>query len=224
MIILKEFELNSKIELISDKDESSFGTIYDIDEDKIYISITSDDSQMKILRKGDSIRCLVFNSSTGIEFYATVTDRISGDFSIYELSDFRDFNEIQRRMNVRVQYSMPLYYADSQYLINLDREYLQENIDSIRRYFNEGLTWDLSAGGVRFSCSKNFTYNQELLYILDLEKESMVIRGRIVHKEIQANPKKTNYIYGAKFIDISEEQSETIIRYLFILMRRNRVK
>lgn len=100
------FELNSKIELIAEDDEKTQGLIHDIIDDKLYISITSDDKQFKLLYVGDHVRGIVIDDLTGTAFDAVVTNRIAGDFSIYELSNLQNICKIQRREDT-------LYYSST---------------------------------------------------------------------------------------------------------------
>ncbi len=49
---MDRFKLNSKIELITEDNEIATGLIYDTMEDKVHVSIPSDDRQFKLFRVG----------------------------------------------------------------------------------------------------------------------------------------------------------------------------
>jgi len=223
-MIIVMFELNGKIELISMDDNITYGLIHDFTGEKLYASITSDDKQIKLLHVGDNVRCIIFNKLTGTTFEAVITDRISGEFPIYELSELHDFTEIQRRQDVRVSCTIPVFYSKNDYLMKQDIEIIYEEFDKIKKYLINGMMTDLSAGGLKFSCEDRFSKNQTLLFLIQIDKEDMFIKGNVLHKAINISPKRTLYTYGIQFIDINEQQREKIIKFLFVLMRKNRLK
>lgn len=220
----RSFELNSKIELVSMDDDITYGLIHDFNNEKLYIAITSDDKQFKLLHRGDNVRCSIFNNLTGLSFSAIVTDRISDGFPIYELSDLDDFTEVQRRQDVRVPCALNLLYSKNEYLIKQDIETIYEEYDKIKKYLINGIMTDLSGGGLKFSCEDSFLKNQTLLFLMEIDKESMFVKGNLLHKSINVSPKGTSYTYGVQFTDINEKQREKIIKFLFVLMRKNRLK
>lgn len=99
-----------------------------------------------------------------------------------------------------------------------------KEIQTIKKYFKEGMMADLSAGGLKFTCGENININQMLLLVFNIKDVSLFIKGTILYKEISITPKKILYIYGIKFIDINEKQREIIISFLFVLMRKNRLR
>lgn len=220
------FNLISKIELITKDGKKTLGLIHDIIENKIYVSIPSDDKQFKILRVGDHINGIVYEDSKITGFNAIVTSRILGDTPIYELSFLDNLSKIQRRKAVRVPYTIPILYSDNKYLLNIneENEKAQETIFNIKKYLNRGMISDLSAGGLRFSCKQRFNMGHKLLLVFRLNDELYIIKGDIVYKNIIISPKETKYIYGLKFINISEEKSEKIFNHIFIMMRKNKLK
>ena len=219
------FLLNSKIDLITEDDETTRGLIHDIIDEKLYVSIITDDKQFKLLYVGDRLRCVVFEELTGTAFDAVVTNRILGDIPTYELSELSNFQKIQRRQDVRISCTIPVFYTNNEYLLNLNMENIEKrDINSVMKYSKEGWMVDLSAGGLKFTCGESFKSNDEILLAFDIKDKKVLIKGQALHKEISISSKKTLYSYGIRFIDISEEQREKIIGFLFVLMRKNRLK
>ena len=223
---MDKFKLNSKIELITEDNEIATGLIYDTMEDKVHVSIPSDDRQFKLFRVGDMLKGIVYSGSETIGFNCIVTDRIYGDFPIYELSEIDNFMKVQRRGDVRVSFVNPMQYTGNRFLINIGNSEIspQKVIENIGRYLKDGMMLDLSGGGLKLSCYENFDIGKMLLLIFDLDDDTFILKGRIKYKELNTIDKKTKYIYGIKFEDIDERLREDIIRFVFILMRKSQNK
>lgn len=221
---MEQFELNSKIELITDDDEITEGIIHDIIDDKIYVLVTSDDKKFKILYVDDNVRGVVFSGNYGKAFDATITKRIVAEFPIYEISALRNFTTVQRREDVRVPCTLDIKYSIEDGLLNINTNEIEKRYSSFSKYFSDGIARDLSAGGVKFSCDKNLYTNRMLLMELNINDKRLLLKAKVLHKAISVSPKNTLYTYGVQFINISEKQRELIIRYLFLLMRKNRLR
>ena len=223
---MDRFKLNSKIELITEDNGITTGLIYDTMEDKVHVSIPSDDRQFKLFRVGDMLKSIVYSGSETIGFNCIVTDRIYGDFPIYELSEIDNFMKVQRRGDVRVSFVNPMQYTGNRFLINIGNSETspQKVIENIGRYLKDGMMLDLSGGGLKLSFYENFDIGKMLLLIFDLDDDTFILKGRIKYKELNTIDKKTKYIYGIKFEDIDERLREDIIRFVFILMRKSQNK
>ncbi|WFA07880.1 PilZ domain-containing protein [Tissierella sp. Yu-01] len=218
------FVLNSKIELIDDNDESTYGLIHDYVDDKLYISTTPDDKEFKILRIGDMVRGIFFSGAIGKSFDAIVSNRISGEIIIYELTNINNVTTIQRRQDVRVSCSIPIYFTDREFFINEDRKHLINQIEDIKLNSTEGIIADLSGGGIKLVTSKKFNPDEILVFLFYLKDKPIIVKGQLLHKAINIVKKTPLYNYGVKFLDITEAEREEIIRFLFILMRKNRLR
>lgn len=217
-----EFSLLSKIELITGKDEKTLGLIQDIIDDKIYVSVHSDDKQFKILRIGDNITGLVYDGDSVISFEATVTSRLFGDFPTYVISALKNINKVQRRQDIRVECNIENLFTNNKYLskLDVDKENTISIVQSNERYFNSGWMSDLSAGGLKFSCEKKYSLDERLLIVFNLDNDTIIIIGQIVFKGVKITTDKSLFIYGVKFLDISEAKKEKIISYNFVVMRK----
>ena len=222
---MMEFNLISKIELITDDNEKTLGLIQDVIDDKIYVSIASDDKQFKILRVGDSLSGIVYDKDNVISFDAFVTNRIVGEIPIYEISKIKNLSKVQRRQDVRVECNLQVLYTNNKFLlkIELDDKNAKDIILNNERYLNKGWISDLSAGGIRFSCERKYHLDSILLLVFNLGSDTIITKGQIVYKSIKITSEKTFYVYGIKFIDINDEKREKIISYNFVVMRKNRL-
>lgn len=221
------FNLMSKIELITEEGEITFGLIQDIVENRLYVSMSPDDRGFKLLQREDKIKCIVYDKDKVLGFDGIVLNRISGITPVYEILPYENFEKIQRREYVRVNTTFPLLYTNNKYLINIDFEdysKINESLENIKRYLKDGMISDISGGGLKFSCEENLKHGRLLLLVFELSNDIFVLKGEIVYKDINTSSNRTVYNYGVKFIDISGRTREKIINYVFQLMRRNNIR
>lgn len=220
------FKLNSKIELKSEDEQKIAGFIYDIKDEKLYISISADEEDFKLLKIGEKVYGAIYNRDEVIGFQAQVTARVFTKNSVYELSHIKNFTKVQRRENIRVVFTKEIKYTDNEILFkqDFDRYDDKQTDEIIKKYFREGLILDLSAGGLKLSTKENFKAGTKLIFAIDFKDEKMIIKGRIVHKQLNMIPNKTVYQYGVKFTDIKDGEQEKIIKHLFVIMRKNRIE
>ncbi|MDD2446131.1 MAG: PilZ domain-containing protein [Tissierellia bacterium] len=218
------FELNSKIELLDEEGNRTFGLIHDYVDGKLYISTTSEERDLKIFHVDDQITGLTFSGPKGTSFDGIVSNRISGDLLIYEISNIDNYKTVQRREDVRVSCSMDIYYTDNVVSLRMDKSVLYDKIEDLKEISENAITTDLSAGGIKFSTKNSLDPYQEIIIIFYINKEPIIVKGKVLHKMINIVKKSTYYSYGVKFLDGTEIERETIIRYLFVLMRKNRIR
>ena len=220
------FKLNDKIELIAKDEDKTMCFIYDLKDENILVSISADDENFKLLEVGEDIRASIYSKNEVIGFEAKIADRLFTNSSLYELKDIRNFIRIQRRENIRVRLTKEILYTDNEFLqkINFYGKKTEELVETIERYLKEGFMLDLSAGGLKLSSKESLELGAVLILVINFEDEDMILKGKIVHKDLNLVPNKTVYLYGIKFIDIKEGEQEKIIRHLFVMMRKNRIK
>lgn len=221
------FNLMSKIEMITEEGEVTFGLIQDIVGNRLYVSMPPDDRRFKLLQIEDKIKCIVYDKNKVLGFDGVVLNRISGITPVYEIFSYDNFETIQRREFVRVKTTIPLIYTDNKYLINTnfeDHSKIKGKLENMKKYLKDGMISNISGGGLKFSCNENLRYVKLLLLVFELSNDIFVLKGEIVYKDINTSSNKTVYNYGVKFIDISEKTSEKIIRYVFQLMRKNKIR
>lgn len=220
------FKLNDRIDLLSKEEDKTVGLIYDMKDGKILVSISADDEDFKLMEIGESVRGAVACRNEIITFDANITGKMFKNASIYELSDMKNFKKIQRREDVRVRFTKEVFFVDNEKMLQVDMKgpNLDEVFEKLKEHLKEGLMLDLSAGGLKVSTRQNIDQGKKLIFLLDFIDEKMLVKGKVVHKEINLVPKKTMYIYGIKFVDIRDQDKEKIIKHLFVIMRKNRIR
>lgn len=222
---MENLKLNSKIEIINKDEKKTQGIIYDIVEDKIIVTISSDDKGFKLLQIGEKVYCISYDSINTVGFFGDIIDRIYKNMPAYVITNTRDFQKIQRRQDVRIPISIGMSHTSNKFLINAyDTSKKSELLENAKRYLREGIMADISAGGARFSCYDNFPQGSILLLVFELEDNAFLTKSVILYKGIKTVSNKTVYTYGVQFKDISEKDRELIIAHIFKLMRKKRIK
>jgi c-di-GMP-binding flagellar brake protein YcgR len=93
----------------------------------------------------------------------------------------------------------------------------EEDFDSIP--YKSGIMVDLSAGGLRLKVRDNITKEDLILVKLKIDELDLELKCDIVRIENTADKEK---LCGLRFIDITTAQSESIVRELFKIMRKQR--
>ena len=218
------FVLNSKIELLDEEGNKVFGLIHDFVDGKLYFSTTSDEKDLKILHVDDIVTGLTFPSSKGIAFDGIVTKRISDDLLIYEISNIDNIRLVQRREDVRVPCSMAVYFTDNPIALELDNSLLHDKIEDLKEISEKAIVSDLSAGGMNFSTKNKLETSKEIILIFYINKQAIIVKGKILHRMINIVKKASHYSYGIKFLDITEMEKDIIVSHLFVFMRKNRIR
>ncbi len=179
---IKLFKLNDKIDMYSEDENKTAGLIYDIKDEKIYVSISVDDGSFKFMEIGEEINSTIYVKDEVISFDAVVTDRLFINSPIYELSNTNNFKTIQRRDNIRVQFTQNLLYTDNKILLEQDfsKENTKEILKTMKKYLKDGMLLDLSAGGLKLSIREDLVIGTKLIFVLNIKDDNMILRGRIV--------------------------------------------
>ena len=221
------FNLMSKVELITENGEITFGLIQDLVENRLYVSISPDDREFKLLKQDDKIKCIVYDKARILGFDGVILNRIAGDMPIYEILSYENFEIIQRREYVRVKTSLPFIYTDNKQLTKLnfnDYSQVTKAFEKIKEFSKDGIILDLSGGGLKFASEESIQVGMILVFVLELLDDIFMLKGEVVHKNIKTSSNKTVYNYGMKFIEINEKNREKIIRHVFKIMRKNKIK
>lgn len=212
--------LNSKIELGTKDGKKASGLLYDIIDNKIYVSVTMGKVQESIFYKGDNIEGIIYDENMIFGFTGTVSDRLQKGNPIYEISDIGRLTRMQRRTSVRADCSIPAKYAYKDYPVGRDYNESEEaNFQGITSHMEEGIIVNLSGGGLRLSCAKDLVIGTELIIEFNLNNE-IAVKGKIKHKKIKILRKKAAYFYGIDFYNMDGKVKDKIISYVFILMRK----
>lgn len=222
---MENLKLNSKIEIINRDEKRTHGIIYDIVDDKIIVTISSDDREFVLLQVGEEVNCISYDRKNTVGFYGNVVDRIYNGMPAYVIANTRDFQRIQRRQDVRIPISIGILHTSNKFLLKAYETSKKEDLlINGERYLREGIMADISAGGCKFSCYDNLPLGSILLLVFNLGNDTFINKAVVLHKELKVVSNKTLYTYGLKFKDISEKDKEKIIRHIFQMMRKKRIK
>ena len=160
----------------------------------------------------------------GKSFDGVISDRIPGEILIYEISDISNIQTFQRREDVRVDLSLPAYLTDDNYYLNLKKHALESYINEIKAACKKATILDLSAGGMKLSVNSRLEVGQVLLLLFYIDEKPLILKGELLHERVRISNNTRHYNYGVKFLDITELERETIISYVFVVMRKNRIR
>ena len=108
--------------------------------------------------------------------------------------------------------------------------YQQEDVDftiSFNSYekkkeelpYKSGIMIDLSGGGLKVKTKEKLKGNDIIVMRIKMTGIEVKLKGQIVRIEASMD---NNFLYGVKFLDITEMESDRIIRELFEIMRKQR--
>ncbi|HPP32240.1 MAG TPA: PilZ domain-containing protein, partial [Soehngenia sp.] len=75
---------------------------------------------------------------------------------------------------------------------------------------------------MKFKSDHNLSEGENIVIYVQLEGEQFAIKGNIVHRQVDIIKDKALYTYGVRFIDITDNMREKIIKKVFVLMRKNK--
>ena len=206
-----ELGINERLEVVSNN-KSYKCLIVDLDDEWIKINIPVCDGEYCIFYKGEVIEA---NSYLGdgkcYNFKSKVLSKgKEGNIPYYKLSPAFDVKKIQRRDSFRVEI---LNVAKYKNITNFDNE----DVDDIP--YLETVMVDLSAGGVKLRIQEKVNVNDILSIKMKIKDSDIVIKGKVIRIE---RDKDNQILCGIKFLNISQVQTDKIIKELFEIMRKQR--
>ena len=85
--------------------------------------------------------------------------------------------------------------------------------------YKSGIMIDLSGGGLKVKTKEKLKGNDIIVMRIKMTGIEVKLKGQIVRIEASMD---NNFLYGVKFLDITEMESDRIIRELFEIMRKQR--
>lgn len=217
--------VNSSVELTLADGDIFKGLIYDILDDNIYVTSTSDSKDFKLIRVGEKVSGLASDGINSFSFNAIVSERKRLEFPTYILSNITNIEKVQRRQYARVHHTKEIKFSDHSFLIgkdNLDLNGFSSN--KLMEYLKEGLMVDISGGGIKFKSDHRLSEGEDIVLYIQLDGEQFALKGNVVHRQVDIIKEKALYTYGVEFIDVTDKTREKIIKKVFTLMRKNRIK
>lgn len=204
-------KVSDRIEIVA-QEKVYKSLIMDIDEEFLKINLPVCNGEYLILNVGEVIEINSYlDEGRCYNFFCKVISRgKEGNIIYYTISTPFKVTKIQRRNSFRVE-----LIKDIEYKIITDAE--EDEIDRIP--YKIGLMTDLSAGGAKVKIKEPLKREDLVLLNLKLDSIKSEIKCEIARIEDTLDRET---LYGLKFMDISSEQSEKIIKDLFEIVRKQR--
>ena len=209
-----DFKVNKKIEVLVD--EKYFNSnIQDITEEYIAINIPSSSGEYLPLSKGTRIDVIYYEDENIFKFESTVIGRKFENIPILLLSKPKVVHKIQRRKYVRVPLVSIVKYTNLKEDPKVSTSLVESN-----QYFKAILV-DLSGGGMKIKVSEQIKVNDYLSVSLSINGEEIHIIGQTIRviKDVDGR-----YVCGLTFESLENSTRETIITFIFKLMREQMKK
>ncbi|WP_252231513.1 flagellar brake domain-containing protein [Clostridium sp. ZBS15] len=202
-------KVNDRVEVLVE-DKAFKSLIQDIEDDCIKINIPVFNGEYLALKIDDKMEINSYaKGGKCFNFYCDVLERgKENNIIYYKLSKPYNVREIQRRDFVRV---------DFMNIVKLKK--ITESEDEEITSFKDALMIDLSGGGMRFKTKEKLEKYDKLILEFALNDKLNYIKAQIMRLEIT---EFNEYIYGVKFIEISENQRDKVISEIFNIMRKQR--
>ncbi|MBU5591061.1 PilZ domain-containing protein [Clostridium sp. MSJ-4] len=207
-----KFNINNRLEV--EWDEKYYkSSVMDVSDECITISVPMAQGRYIALSKGEDLEIIYYDYPNVYTFSTTVIGRsIKDNIPEIYVEHPKNIKKIQRRNHVRVS-----HVQDVNYCI-LDSKHSTET--NLQQYnFERAIGIDISGGGMKLKTSKSINTGDIVLTQLINDDLELVVKGRIVR--ITKDEDNQN-VCGVSFIDMDEKTEEKVIRFVFLLMRKQR--
>lgn len=204
-------KVNSRIEVVVDE-KIYKALIIDIEDDNIKINIPVRNDEYLMLYKDDTIEINSYlDDGKCFNYYCDVISKGKDNNVIYyKLTLPYDVRRIQRRNFFRVNLLEEVTYKN---ITNKTEKEIEE------LPYKSGIMIDISGGGLKVKTKEKLEDNDVIVIKITLTGIEVKLKGQIVRMEESIDNK---FLYGIKFLDITESESDTIIKELFAIMRKQR--
>lgn len=206
-----DLKVNSRIEVVADE-KSYKALIIDIEDDNIKINIPVRNDEYLMLYKDDKIEINSYlDDGKCFNYYCNVISKGKDNNVIYyKLTLPYDVRRVQRRNFFRVNLLEEVTYKN---ITNKTEKEIEE------LPYKSGIMIDLSGGGLKVRTKEKLKGNDIIVMRIKMTGIEVKLKGQIVRIEASID---NNFLYGVKFLDITEMESDKIIRELFEIMRKQR--
>lgn len=154
---------------------------------------------------------VTFGNSRGIfRFDTEVLYRFDRPLPILILQAPKDLWRLQRRMNFRLDVHLPIRFI-------IDPA---EDSPAISAFNREGVTENLSAGGLLLACRTEVKAGQTLAVRVGLPDETLQVKA--VARRVWSDEEAGRFLVGIEFLDLVESDRDRIVAFLFAEQRQRR--
>ena len=213
------------------KKKTYFSKIYDIiGEDKLKIAMPMDGTQIIVPTINTRYELSIHTRGGIYHCKGIVTERYKeSQLHVIILEIYTGIQKFQRRQHYRLACNLRITYrvlspAEADLLTDPDAlEAFQEALSE--RGYLKGVTLDISGGGIRFASDQPIEPNASILCNFSIpvegEENSFSIISHLVQSKEMPNRKK-RYEHRVRFGQISNQDREALIRFIFEEERRYR--
>ena len=229
-MISKYIHIGDKIELESTRRNvvNDFGEVirktykselYEIEsEDKIKIAMPMEQTKLVLLPIDGEYSLCFFTPNGLYQCIARVSERYKSDKLFVLVMELQtDLQRYQRREYYRLNTILDM---KSRLLDEADVANLTEQVEiyDTDLTFDNGIMVDISGGGARFISKIQYQENSLIRFVFSLFVNGKMTEYRLVGRILVSRPienKENQYENRIKFVNIINEERESIIRYIF---------
>lgn len=221
------FEINRRVEFVFEDNYKAASLIQEVNNDDIYVTIPLNEEGRKLLDIGDEVEVIYYDKRRVYGFITKIVGRKKDNIPLYKIAKPVEIYKIQRRQFVRIEFTNGVEYVQYHVNENIDKSNLEKlyNEMKVKGEIKSGFTVDLSGGGARLRTSQPLELNKKLILSIDLPSFHLILIGKVLRVQKELHNNKIIYHNGIEFINISENDKEKIIEFIFVRMRelRNRL-
>ncbi|WP_003544042.1 flagellar brake protein [Desulfotomaculum nigrificans] len=193
------------------ENEQYLSSVHDMDDRVIYIPVPFAQNRPLVLSRGDKVNVKYMGEQCAYTFVAKAIGRKVEDqkLPMYILTQpgESDITRVQLRQFVRVP-------------VSLDVNYALPPANNEPPTFEKGFTVDLSAGGMKLATKQSIRPGTTILVCFTIkarkqkQPEELKLLGKVIRSEL-VDPELNTYHSGIQFIDITRQQQDLIMAFLF---------
>lgn len=213
--MIKGLEINEKIDVVVKNGEyegSYLCKVAEINKDEFKVTAPFHKGEIVPLRTGSKVQVFFTGNSAAYVFVAEIKARESKPLAIFTLERISDVKRIQRREFFRVEAKIKARYR----VIDENDEQEDKEVD-----WEDTMTIDISASGLKLVADESMPANGKLEVMVNIPSlESVPFKTRIINNYNLPDGRAV----GLEFIEINQNQQDTIISWLFDYQRELRQK
>ena len=201
-----------EVEITEDENPVIYRTrVENITNSCIVLGAPMEQGRLVPLPPGTKIRVSYYDDKATYSFDSAVIDRNMGTLLQISIDRPISIRRTQRRNFVRINTKLPVSYT-------IISDELPE-----AAYSQQGITLDVSGGGIRFQTSLFLPEGTVLELKIDVQGLGQILAlGKVVRTISSGGKDANSYLIGVQFMIIGEKERDKIIRHIFDKQRELR--